>query len=101
MRSRINLHEILVEKMGSRQVYFNPPETIKMKYPCIVYHIDTINTRRADDKLYNGLKRYQIIVIDKDPDSDIPDSIIELPYCSLDRTYKAEGLCHFVFTLYY
>ena len=101
MRDRISLDNILRECLGSTSVYYNPPENIKMHYPCIVYDRDDSYTSRANDKLYYKMKRYRITVIDRDPDSEIPDAIEELPYCNFNRSYKADGLCHFVFTLYY
>lgn len=101
MRDRISLDNILRECLGSTYVYYNPPENIKMHYPCIVYDRDDSYTSRADDTLYYKMKRYRITVIDRDPDSEIPDIIEELPYCNFNRSYKADGLCHFVFTLYY
>lgn len=101
MRDRISLDNILRNCLDSNSVYYNPPENIKMHYPCIVYDRDDSYTSRADDILYHKMKRYRITVIDRDPDSEIPDIIEELPYCNFDRSYKTDGLCHFVFTLYY
>lgn len=101
MRDRISLDNILRNCLDSNSVYYNPPENIKMHYPCIVYDRDDSYTSRADDILYHKMKRYRITVIDRDPDSEIPDIIEELPYCNFNRSYKADGLCHFVFTLYY
>ena len=37
MKTRYELHEFLCEILGSRNVYFQPPESVKMKYPAIVY----------------------------------------------------------------
>lgn len=101
MRNRINLHNYLVEKLGSNNVYYDPPENVKLKYPCIIYSLDRAINRRANDSLYNVRERYMVTFIDYDPDSSIPDDILELPLTSLDRTYKTDGLCHFVFTIYY
>lgn len=101
MQNRIKIHNILVNTLGSNNVYYDPPETLKLKYPCIVYSLDRAVNRRANDELYNVRERYQVTFIDHNPDSNIPDEIVKLRMCSLDRTYKTEGLCHFVFTLYY
>ena len=100
--SRLNLHEELCEILGSRNVYYQPPESVKMRYPCIKYSRSGINQRHANDKSYNNTNRYEIIVIDLDPDSVIPDKILEhFKMCSFDRGYVSDNLNHNVYTLYY
>lgn len=101
MDSRIELHEELKAILGSGFVYFQPPESVKMSYPCIVYGIDGMDIKRADDRPYLTAKRYSITIIDKDPDSVIPDRLLTLPYCSFDRCYTSDNLNHWVFTLYF
>lgn len=101
MAQRIQLHEKLVDILGSANVYFQPPPTIIMKYPCVVYKRDFEVTRFADNKPYKHLKRYQVTVIDENPDSDIPDKISELPMCIFDRFYTADNLNHDVYKLFF
>lgn len=101
MASRLNLQKILEDVLGSRNVYFQPPESIKLKYPCIIYEEARGRSVRANNKLYMYRKRYNLILIDKDPDTVIPDRIRELPLCDTDRIYKSDNLYHFSFTLYY
>lgn len=81
-------------------VYFQPPSSIQMKYPCIRYTLSSENIRHADNKKYTKHKRYSVTVIDRNPDSLLPDRVGDLPYCSLERTYFADGLNHFVYTIY-
>lgn len=100
-RSREDLHEILCGVLGSRNVYFQPPESIKMRYPCIVYERSGINTKFAGNKKYKQKKRYQVTVIDGDPDSLIPDKIEMLPMCSFDRHFTKDNLNHDVYDLYF
>ena len=47
MGTRIELQSKLEELLGSRQVYYQPPETVKMEYPAIVYSKSNIRTARA------------------------------------------------------
>lgn len=101
MASRLQLHEILCNVLGSRNVYFQPPESIKMKYPAIVYSLSNIKNDFADNKVYRANKQYEIIVIDKNPDSEIPDKMNYLPMVSFNRHYKADNLNHYVFTVYF
>jgi hypothetical protein len=81
-------------------VYYQPPENKKLKYPCIVYDLDNTPVLRADDRLYVRHKKYTVTVIDSDPYSTIPDLVLELPYCSHDRTFVTDNLYHYVLTLY-
>lgn len=102
MGSRLKLHEELCDLLGTRNVYFQPPESIKLSYPCIVYSIAGASEKRANNKIYNCRDRYEAIVIDYDPDSDIPDKIrYHFPMCTFDRVYQSENLNHTVFKLYY
>ena len=98
---RLKLHEILCETLGSRNVYFQPPESVKMKYPAIVYKRDNIRNYRADNDVYNQKTVYQLTVIDKNPDSEIVTKMSLLPYCQFNRHYIADNLNHDIFQIYY
>lgn len=98
---REELHEILCDILGSKNVYFQPPSTILMKYPCIVYKLSYVNTEYADDIPYRKKKRYDITIIDRDPDSEIPDKVSDLPFCAFDRNFTSDGLHHNVYRLYF
>ena len=99
--SRSELQTLLETLLGTDQVYFQPPATIQMADPCIVYHRDYAKTDFADDIPYGYTKRYQVMVIGRDPDSDIPDKIAGLRYCVFDRFYTADNLNHDVFKLFF
>ncbi len=101
MKNRLELHEILVNILGSENVYFQPPESVKLTYPCIVYSLNDIDTKNADDKHYLTANNYTITFISKDPDSEVPYSILSLPMCGFDRSYTADNLNHCVFNIYY
>lgn len=102
MASRLELHEELCGLLGSQNVYYQPPASFKMSYPCIVYSRSGINKRNADDRMYKSVNEYGIIVIDRDPDSMIPDHILEhFAMCRFDRFYTSDNLNHFSLTLNY
>jgi len=82
-------------------VYFQPPPTIQMKYPCIIYHRDSRNTFFADNQPYKHKKRYQVTVVDADPDSDIPEKVAALSLCSYERFFTADNLNHDVYNLFF
>ena len=100
-RTRAELHEVLCELIGNRNVYFQPPSTVQMKYPCLVYSLNDVDARHADDVKYLTMKRYSVVAISKNPDQDIYGKLLELPYTSFDRSYVADNLNHWVITLYY
>lgn len=101
MRPRAELHEILCNVLGSRNVYFQPPETIKLKYPAIVYSRDNIRNYHANDEVYNQMIVYQLMIIDKNPDSIIVQNISKLPLCQFNRHYVADNLNHDIFLIYF
>lgn len=102
MASRLKLHEELCEILGTRNVYFQPPASVMMKYDAIRYSLADPNLKRADNGVYLKTNRYDGIVITYDPDSAIPDTILNhFPMCSLGRPYIADNLNHFPFTVYY
>lgn len=96
------LHDILCDVLGSSYCYFEPPADIDMKYPCIVYNYTNDLDVFADNLHYRSSKRYTVTIIDEDPDSIIPSKLKNrFCYCTSDRNYAAEGLNHFVYTLYF
>lgn len=101
MSRRLKLHQILRDVLGTGNVYFQPPENLQMKYPCIIYGRVKPNTKYANNDLYAQTKRYKVTVVDKNPDSLIPDKVARLPLCIFDRHYNKDNLNHDVFILYY
>lgn len=102
MGQRVDLHTILSQILGdNKRIYFQPPASVEMNYPAIVYHRDNIDIEHADNKSYTKTTRYQVTVIDRDPDSDLPGKIADLPMCSYSRAFKSGGLNHDIFQLYF
>lgn len=102
MGKRLELHEELCRILGTRYVYFQAPASVSMKYPCIRYAKGSPNTRKANNRLYSYTECYEGVVIDPDPDSEIPRKLLEnFQMCSLGKSYPAEGLNHTPFTLHY
>lgn len=101
MGTRTALQTIFETLLGTSNVYFQPPASVKMQYPCIVYSRDAANMIFAGNNLYRYTKRYQVTVIDRDPDSGIPDLVAALPLCSFTRFFTADNLNHDIFELYF
>jgi hypothetical protein len=101
MGTRAELHEVLKDVLGSDNVYFQPPPTIQMSYPCIVYSRDDIQTDFSNNYPYTNKTRYSVTVIDRNPDSSIPGDVAKLQMCSYDRFYVADNLNHDAFKLFF
>jgi hypothetical protein len=98
---RLQIQSLLEGLLGSTNVYFQPPATVTLQYPCIIYRRDFAETDFADNQPYRYDKRYQVTVIDRDPDSAIPDQIAALPKSSFSRFYTADNLNHDVFNVFF
>lgn len=99
MAPRLQLHQLL--KTFTDNVYFQPPNNVQLKYPCIIYKRDFAETKFADDIPYNFMKRYMITIIDRDPDSIISDKVASIPRSLFNRFYTADGLNHDVFNVFF
>lgn len=99
MASRLQLHQKLKELITN--VYFQPPSTHEMLYPCIRYVLSEKDVKYADNIKYQNTKCYQVTIIDEDPDSELPEQLDTFPLCQFDRFYSADDLNHWVFTLYF
>lgn len=96
------LNDILTEIIGNDHVYYQPPEDVKIEYPCIVYKLVVPYIRRADNKIYTYMDCYDLTVISEDPYNTIARSILDrFQYCSLGSRYLGDGLYHDPLTLYY
>lgn len=98
---RIELHNKLKDLLGNNRVYYQPPENLKMEYPCIKYSKLNIDSFHADNLNYKLTNGYQIVIIDKLPDNEVIDKILKLPLTQFDRHYVYDNLNHDVINIYY
>ena len=99
---RLQLQGKLESLLGSENVYFQPPETIKLRYPCIVYSLDPTYTRHADNRNYIITNRYHIKHIYKSLSKSLKDQFLtEFMMISHDNRMIADGMYNDDFTLYY
>ena len=101
VQPRLELQDLLVDLLGLNNVYFQPPSNIKLKYPCIVYKRDDKDTEYSNNKPYKHKTRYQLTIIDTNPDSDIHMKVAELPLSSYVRFFTADNLNHDIYNLYF
>jgi len=100
-RSRVELDRILRSTLGSSNVYFDPPESFKLKYPCIVYSLAGNSEVFADDSQYYRMKRYSLLYITQNADDPMVDTLDDLKYCRLNRPYTSDGLFHYAYDIYF
>jgi hypothetical protein len=98
---REEFQAILEGCAGNSNVYFQPPASIQMQYPCIVYQRYRGVTTFADNAPFHHTTRYQVTVIDPDPDSPIPLRVAALPMSTMDRFFIVDDLNHDVYNIYY
>ena len=103
MKSRLTLQSELEAVLESKNVYFQPPESIRMKYPCFVYEATGMSVKLADDTKYTKHMRYQLMYITKEPDTQpmIETILDHFKYISYSRHFIIDSLHHDVFDLYY
>lgn len=101
MGSRLELQQKLENILGNRNVYFQPPSNIRLKYPAIVYSFAKYDPVRAENEIYLLRKAYEMTLIETVPESAYAEELLRLPYCAHDRTFVSDNLYHNTFTIYY
>ena len=100
-KPRSVVHSLLQSLTGyGNRIYFNPPETIKMQYPCIVYHRQNLAKRNADNKAYIRYDEYSVThIYARESEHSISEVLVESDGFEYDRNFYADNLNHDVFTL--
>ena len=104
MATRLQLQEALIAVLdrNPKDVYFQPPESVKLSYPCIIYNLTPGEVRRADDLAYNYIRCYDVLIIDRDPEVEWDKKMLEsFQYCTFSRAYTSDNLNHWTFRLYF
>jgi hypothetical protein len=106
---RVEFNNVLVAVIGDpNRVYFQPPESRDLQYPCIVYERDKTADVFANNLPYNVTQGYQVTYMDRYPegdpdedDSDVIEKLKALPMSSFRRHFATSGLNHDVFVIYH
>lgn len=101
MGQRTDLQTKLESFLGCKNVYYEPPENVKIKYPAIVYSKDDMYRISADNRGYISYSQYTITVIDYMPDNPAIKKILEMPMASYDRHYRSNNLEHDIINIYW
>ena len=102
MASRLNLQDELEVMMDSKNVYFQPPESVRFKYPACTYKKSSGALKHADNFPYFFRTRYKVQIIDRDPDADWVQKMLNtFKYVAVESEFVADNLNHWNFTIYY
>lgn len=83
-------------------IYNQPPESLQINYPCLIYERKNLRKTSADNKTYLKFWAYKLIYITWAPDSSAIDWLADFPWCSFDgNPYEADNLHHYTYTIYY
>lgn len=91
----------LEELLQCEEVYYNPPMSVRMSYPAVVFNRSKINNAYANDSVYMQSYRYEVTVISEDPDCEYIDKVSKMPTSILERSFVSDNLYHNIFTLYH
>lgn len=99
LAKRIDLQRYLESLVGKGRVYFEPPETLKIQYPCIVYNLSRFDPVSADNLSYTVHQDYDVQYITREPEPDIP---LKLAYSKRFRAgqhFVSDGMHHFNYSV--
>ena len=101
MGTRAQLDAELRGLIGNN-VYFQPPESFKMEYDCIVYELATGSTLYSDNYPYRFTRQYEVTAISRHPDTPIVEKMMgHFTMIEYNRRFTLDNLIHDVFKLYY
>ena len=100
-KDRLSLQTKLESILGSKQVYFQPPASMVLTYPCIIYKLDGIDVIRANDRNYLLQKRYLVTVVDRNPDTKLYEKVLGLSQSKLETAFTKDNLNQYVCSLYW
>jgi len=93
--------ETAIREEAPKHVYYQPPASKKLMYPCVVYRLDDMPSMYANNLPYRWDHVYQLTVIDRDPESVVREKMAELPTARFKRSFVSDNLNHYVFSIYY
>ena len=82
------------------KAWYQKPPANKMTYPCFVYKAVEPIVKRADNKAYLLMPRYEVLYISQEEDDGIWERMNEaFEYCDFGVKYISDQLHHYPFTI--
>lgn len=100
-RTSSDFQAFLEAKLGTRNVYFQQPASVQMKYPAFRFNISDITNQHADNIHYFQRTAYNLTYITEDADDPMVQEIAKWQYCKYDRWYASGNLNHYVYTIFF
>ena len=88
----------------TENVYYDPPESIRMDFPCFRFELNNLDVKHADNKAYSKKPRWAVTYITRDIEEieQVAEEMLEhFKYCNFDTSFRADNLEHAVFNLYF
>ena len=99
-----DVRDILYTINNTKNVYYDPPTSIQMKFPCFRFNMNNTDVKFADNFAYLRTKRWTVTYITRDVediDPVVKGMLDTFKYCSQETQFKSDNLQHVVFNLYY
>lgn len=96
---RMILGSFLENILGTKNIYFQPPDNIQINYPCIIFERTDVDSKKANNSVFIQQYRYKILVISKNPDELVLNKLSNIPNCSYEQHYIMNNLHHDVYSL--
>lgn len=89
-------------KILCANVYYQPPESVKLKYPCVIVKKNPGDMKPADNIKYIYSPSYTLTVIDRDPDRALAEQIfMSFMISRYDQNFVRDNLYHDIITVYF
>ena len=83
-----------------KRVLFQPPATVKLEYPCIIYKLSDMPTNWSNNLPYHWERCYEMTYITRDAQDPMVEKLIALRETKFERYFSADNLHHFVYKIY-
>lgn len=99
--TRLEIQSIFENMLGSRNVYYQPPASIKINYPAIIYSLESMTNDHASNGVYLTKKAYKVIYVDSNPDNETISVLNNVIHSTFNSHYVSDNLNHYAYTIYF
>lgn len=99
--TRLEIQSIFENMLGSRNVYYQPPASIKINYPAIIYSLESMTNDHASNGVYLTKKAYKVIYVDSNPDNEMVSVLNNVIHSTFNSHYVSDNLNHYAYTIYF
>lgn len=101
MDRRLDLQMQLEALCSPYMVYYQPPESFRLDFPCAVYRRSDVDMEYANNHGYILTERYELTWLHLDPDDGMVERLLNSLSCvSYARQFALNGVYHDVMYAY-